>query len=236
MPVPEPRATTVPGDAADHPPARRLTISVRPETFERLQRAREEIGLALNVSQICDSAINGELDRQEKANWADVIARLRVESDRRRGAPFRLGYLEGESWARTKGSWAEICGYAELDEGDVRIDKGQWTSKDGRREWWIPRFVGAFTAPEQDYARWTPHQHGAPGFTYDDEEGAPECDASACDQYWRGWLSAVREVFAVVSGDLEPIAPQRPPAARPASREAEPTPGSGDIDPDDIPF
>ena len=73
----------------------RLNISIRPETKARLDDVRAETGSAINVSGVCDAAINSELDRLEKPGLVDVIARLRVENDRRRGAPYRLGHGRG---------------------------------------------------------------------------------------------------------------------------------------------
>lgn len=204
--------------------AARLNITVKPETKARLDAARYRTGSPINVSNVCDAAINAELDRLAKPGLADVIARLRVESDRRRGAPYRLGHLEGQSWARLKGSWAEICGYVQLDEGDVQIAESRWTTKDGKREWKIPGFAGRFRAPFQDYPKWTPQQHGAPGFAYEEEEGRPEDDMNLCDQYWRGWLAGVKDIYAGVSEELDPI-------DGPADLF-----GQGNIDPDDIPF
>ena len=43
---------------------------------------------------------------------ADVVARLRVESDLRRGKPYLWGHQEGGHWARDLATWAEICRYA----------------------------------------------------------------------------------------------------------------------------
>jgi hypothetical protein len=55
-------------------------------------------------------------------------------------------------------------------------------------------------------------------------------DPNLCDQYWRGWLAAVMEVFTTVSKELQPI-----PGVPPAAATVQP-PDSGDVDADDIPF
>ena len=87
-------------------PAQRLNVTVRPETFDRLQAARNKQGIEINVSQVADAAINAELERREKPGVADLVARLRVESDLRRGRPYSWGHPEGERWAREVASWA----------------------------------------------------------------------------------------------------------------------------------
>ena len=80
-------------------------------------------------------------------------------------------------------------------------------------------FAGKFIAPIEDYRQNQPRVWGAPPTT-------PRRDwiddANPCDQYWRGWLRGVRDLYDTASQELEPI---RPPA-----------PAPGDVDPDDIPF
>ncbi len=200
----------------------RLNITVKPETKSRLDEARNRRRVDINVSQVCDRAINAELDRAENPELSDLVARLSVESDRRRGVPYRLGHAEGSRWARETGSWAEVCMYGRMDEADVVLGDVTWTwTKDGERVTGQGLgFTGRFAAPEQDYARNTPRYWGAPCFV--DSDGDFEKRPHLCDQYWRGWLAGVRDVFAEVSTVLEPV--------------DEDVPASGDIDPDDIPF
>jgi len=209
--------------------AARLNITIKPETKSRLDEARTKKGIDINVSQVCDAAIAAELDRCERPGIAGLVARLRVESDRRRGAPYRDGHLEGEQWARDRASWAEICHFAQLTEDDVRLGDKKWVASDGSREWTRLGFLGAFVAPEQDYGFMRPpNQWGAPG--YQDAETGWTDDPHLCDQYWRGWLAAVSEVFAAVSKELPPI-----PGVAPATAPVQ-APDSRHVDPEDIPF
>jgi hypothetical protein len=230
----------------------RLNITVKQETKARLDEARNRKGIELNVSQLCDRAINSELDRCEKPGLAELVARLRIESDRRRGAPYRTGYQRGQDWARTKASWAEICHYAQLTEDDVQIGDVPWTWKGGRKHS-VSGFLGSFHVPVADYAVKRPRLsggavyvvQGAPSFTDEDDlfGSASEWDSDGarwvedvhlCDQHWRGWLAGVQAVFHEVTGELEPIRPAPPyPVAAEAIEDA---PDSGDVDPDDIPF
>src|SRR5216683_241563 len=120
-------------DSADRGRTQRLNITVKPETKARLDDARNKRHIEINVSQVCDRALNAELDRVDQGAIADAVSRLRVESDRRRGAPYRRGHLEGQAWARNKGSWAEICFYGSLEESAVMIEKMRWVSKSGRK-------------------------------------------------------------------------------------------------------
>jgi hypothetical protein len=194
--------------------------------------------MEINVSEVTDKAINAELDRLESQGVSDLLERLRIESDRRRGEPYRLGHREGSAWAKSKASWAEICYYAELNEGDVRIKKRRWTSKDGEREWWISGFTGAFRAPEQDYGKNSPNEGGAPTYS-DDKESF--IDDFRCDRYWRGWLAGVHEILSMARQELDPIA-GIPPAPAEFERErydVDPDdipPPPADVDPDEIPF
>jgi hypothetical protein len=221
-------------DTTDHR-AFRLNITVKPETKSRLDQARNRRGVEINVSQVCDRAINAELDRAENPALNDLVARLRVESDRRRGVPYRIGHAEGARWARETGSWAEVCMYGRMDESDVVLGDVTWTwTEDGERvRGQVLGFIGRFSAPEQDYARNTPRRWGAPCFVADD--GHYERQPHLCDQYWRGWLAGVREVFAEASTVLEPVTVQvpQPVADNPIGEDV---PASGDIDPDDILF
>jgi|SRR5580704_2092189 hypothetical protein len=230
----------------------RLNITVKPETKVRLDEARNKKGIELNVSQVCDRAINAELDRCEKPGLVDLLARLRIESDRRRGAPYRMGHQAGQAWARRKASWAEICHYAQLGEDDVRIGDIEWSWKDGRKHT-LSGFVGQFRIPDADYPLKRPQLRrgvvqvidGAPSFPDPDDlfgdtadwgsdGGRWVDDVNLCDQYWRGWLAGVQEVFHEVSPELEPIRPAPPyPVAAEAGEDAA---GLGNVDPDDIPF
>jgi hypothetical protein len=220
----------------------RLNVTVKPATYARLQEARNKKRVEINVSELTDRAINAELDRLEKPGVSDLVERLRIESDRRRGEPYRRGHQEGAGWAKSKASWAEICYYADLKESDVRIEKRKWTSHDGETEWWIPGFTGTFRAPEQDYGLNQPGERGAPA--YQSEEQGWIDNFPRCDQYWRGWLAGAHEIFMVVKEDLEPI-PGIPPEPAEFDREREANPddlppveehGVRDVDPDDIPF
>ena len=200
----------------------RLNITVKPETKARLDDDRNKKGIEINVSQVCDAAINSALDRAEKPGLSDLVARLRVESDRRRGIPFRLGHGEGTRWATEVGSWAEICRFAGLEEFDVQLGETKWkVTYDGESGTAAAlSFAGKFIAPIEDYRENKPSDWGAPAYRDSDETWID--DANQCDQYWRGWLRGVRDLYATASQELEPI---RPPA-----------PAAGDVDPDDIPF
>jgi hypothetical protein len=193
-------------DPAESARAFRLNITVKPETKSRLDEARNKKRIDLNISQICDRAINAELDRADQGEVAEILARLKVESDRRRGRPYRLGHEEGTRWARDVGSWAEICKFAAMVEADVRIGTRKWTwTTDGEeRVGEFPAFVGGFVVPHGDYGQMRPGNWGAPAFRMDDAWVRAELDV---DQYWRGWLRGVLDVFDLVGGRLEPIGP-----------------------------
>ena len=207
-----------------------MSFAIRPEVKDRLEGFRKAGG-SINVSRACNAAILTELERCEKPGLADVVARLRVESDRRRGAPYRDGHLEGQDWARSRGSWAEICFYAELTEADVLIENTTWTTEDKTRQWFVPTFKGRFLAPEADYPRESWDASGAPSYKGEDEDGDPVWvdDLNKCDQYWRGWLNGVQEVFSAVGEELARIPVVAPsPVVPPTLVEV--------LDPDDIPF
>jgi hypothetical protein len=206
-----------------------MSFAIRPEVKERLAEFRRKGG-TINVSAVCNIAIVAELERTENPGFTDLLARLRVESDRRRGAPYRAGHAEGEGWARTNGSWAEICFYAVLNESDVDIQDVTWVARDKSRSWQVPTFKGRFVPPIADYPLETYRDIGAPSYrTNDDPNGYGwVADKDKCDQYWRGWLAGTITVFDAVREAMEPIEPQ-PPLGVP-----KPTPI--DVDPDEIPF
>jgi hypothetical protein len=205
-----------------------MSFAIRPEVKERLADFRKKGG-AINVSAICNAAIVAELERADNPEFSDLVARLRLESDRRRGEPYRMGHQEGGRWSKTVGSWAEICFYADLIESDVLILDVTWSTKDKTREWQVPTFKGRFVAPEPDYPRATPHTVGAPNYAESEYANDWITDRDKCDQYWRGWLAGVQEVYRAVSSVLEPIKPLAPGAV------PKPTPVD-EVDPDDIPF
>jgi hypothetical protein len=181
-------------------------------TPRRGDRQRDRAG----ARQVADAAINAELDRREKPGIADLVTRLRVESDLRRGRPYTWGYPEGERWAREVASWAEICRFAMIcHEKDVQIEVGDIVS-DGWRGTG-PYFTGKFQSPE-DYDPLAP--------TYIDENGDQVDDPIKGAQYWRGWLAVVKAIFEMVRVELEPIPPPPKPIPPP------PPP----VDPNDIPF
>jgi hypothetical protein len=212
----------------------RLNITIKPETKVRLDEARNRRGVDMNVSQVCDRAINAELDRSERPGLADVLSRLRIESDRRRGVPYKLGHVEGTKWAREIGSWAEICDYARLGEDDVVLGDVTWRYKEGGKvSGTALGFLGSFAAPREDYPLNSPNRFGAPGFVDDDDRC--EIRPHLCDQYWRGWLAGVKEVFSAVSEDLQPIFPTTPASSDDVHEKLSPL-LAGEIDPDDIPF
>jgi hypothetical protein len=151
-------------------------VTVRAGTYDRLQEARNRKGIEINVSAVADAAINAELDRLERPGVADLVARLRVESDLRRGRPYSWGHLEGERWARDVASWAEICRFAiNFEERDIDVEVGNIISEgwNGRG----PYFNGKFQNPE-DYDRMAP--------TYLNRDGDQIDDPIMCAQYWRG--------------------------------------------------
>jgi hypothetical protein len=209
-----------------------MSFAIKPDLKERLAAFRRKGG-AINVSAICNAAIVAELDRAENPGFTDLVARLRVESDRRRGEPYRRGHALGASWATSRGSWAEICFYATLDESDVLIEVVTWVAKDKSKEWQVPTFKSRFVPPVADYPLETWNKFGAPSYPaqdIDESEAGWVSDRDKCDQYWRGWLAGVKQVYQAVSEVLDPIEPQ-PPIGVP-----KPSPVPVDVDPDDIPF
>jgi post-segregation antitoxin (ccd killing protein) len=203
----------------------RLNITVKPATYARLQEARTKRGLEINVSQVADAAINSELDRLDKPGIADVIARLRVESDLRRGEPYRQGHPEGVIWARKVASWAEICRYAlTFTERDVRVGEGDMVTNGYNHHGLY--FAGKFEAPG-DYGQ------APPGYVPKDGDEVSELDK--CEQFWRGWLAGVKEIFEAVKKDLAPIELEPEPESPAPDTELD-VAAVGDVDPDEIPF
>jgi hypothetical protein len=181
-----------------------MSFAIQPEVEERLAEFRKKGG-AINVGAVCNAAILVQLERLEKTGLADLTARLRVESDRRRGAPYRQGHLGGQQWAKQMASWAEICYYARFGEADVRIENVKCSNKG--RKWLVPTFKGLFVAPAGDYGRCTWDGRGAPAYVGEYQTGKATwvTDLELCDQYWRGWLAGVLEVWGEVSEELQPI-------------------------------
>jgi len=193
-----PPVNTEPADR--HGPVQRLNVSVRSETYDRLRAARNMKGVEINVSAVADAAINAELDRLEKPGVADLVARLRVESDLRRGRPYSWGHVEGERWAREVASWAEICNFAmNYEERDVRIEVRPYEVEGFSGAG--PFFLDRFEAPK-DYDPIAP--------TYVDEYERQVDDPNMGEQYWRGWLAGVKGIFEKVKEELEPILPPPP--------------------------
>src|SRR5258708_2200028 len=86
-----------------------MSFALRGDLKERLNRFRTDGG-TINVSGICNDAIEHELDRL--GSGGAVAQRLRVESTDRRGPSWTMGYRVGRKWAEEVASWLEITAYA----------------------------------------------------------------------------------------------------------------------------
>jgi hypothetical protein len=116
----------------------------------------------------------------------------------------------------------------------VRIENVRWATKSGARTWDVPTFKGDLAAPEADYGRSTWNNlDAAPAYATDESDWNGnvtwEHDLTKLDQYWRGWLAGLQDVFAAVNEHLPAIAPQRPESQ---VSEMEPP----EVDSDEIPF
>jgi len=200
-----------------------MSFALRGDLKDRLTRFRAEGG-NINVSGICNDAIERELDRIESGNV--VVQRLRVELTERRGPSWTMGYQAGRKWAEEVASWLEITGYAtQYTDADVKVERfdesgfGMWVD-----------FRGPFRAPVRDYGTDEPQQSsGAPSFraSADDADPKWEYQTWELEAYWRAWLQAVREVYGENKAHLPSVIERLP--AQEASRPR-------DVDPDEIPF
>lgn len=198
-----------------------MSFALRADLRERLTKFRDEGG-TINVSGICNEAIERELDRIQSGNA--VVQRLRVELTERRGPSWTAGYQTGRKWAEETASWLEITEYATRY---TSRDVGVKVAFEGEPEMYY-EFRGRFLAPERDYGRDHPGGDGAPGFTYtaDDGELKWQWNVAETVTYWRGWLAAVHEVYDDLKDQLQSVVDQLPPEpSRPQ-----------DVDPDEIPF
>lgn len=190
----EPGSPTEVAAGLDSNRAVRVSLTLKPETRQRLDQAKLEQGIEMNLSAIADAAINRELDeRLTNPVMAKVVERLRASRDRRRGAPFQAGYKEGRRWVQEDASWMEVCRYGLLAEEDVKVMamESHGSFSDGS-------FEGRFRVAPSDYP-------SAPAFPYwDDLDGAVELERRpwVCAEYWRGWVVAVGDLFDVLKDEL----------------------------------
>lgn len=201
-----------------------MSFALRAELKDRLNRFRLEGG-SINVSGICNDAIERELGRMESGNA--VVQRLRVELTERRGPSWTMGYHAGRKWAEEIASWLEITAYAtRYTDRDVKVEV---VNEDDPDMYVV--FRHAFRAPERDYGRDIPSQVGAPSFKYNNEDGETrwEYKTYELEAYWRAWLRAVREVYDENKSNLPSVVDQVP-ADMPDPDAPQ------DVDPDDIPF
>ncbi len=201
-----------------------MSFALRADLKERLNKFRTEGG-TINVSGICNEAIERELDRIQSGNA--VVQRLRVELTERRGPSWTLGYQAGRKWAEELASWLEITafatGYAEQDVDVVVINEQGFDS-------WV-QFMGSFRAPERDYGSDAPNDRGAPAFMRPTDDSGPTWEYRKWEMvsFWRAWLNAVREVYDQNKDRLPSVVDRVPPVEIPQ-------PASPSVDPDDIPF
>jgi hypothetical protein len=197
-----------------------MSFALRADLRDRIVRFRKE-GSSINVSAICNEAIERALDRLESGNA--VVQRLRVELTERHGPSWTMGFQAGRKWAEEVASWLEITRYATqyTDPAEVQVVV---VDMEGMDTW--AEFRGPFRAPERDYGRDDPHQPGAPSFKLSEGEAGPKWEYRIweLESYWRAWLQAVREVYAENQAELPSVIDWLPAPATPA------------IDPDEIPF
>jgi len=201
-----------------------MSFALRADLKERLNKFRADGG-SINVSGLCNEAIERELDRIQSGNV--LVQRLRVELTERRGPSWTLGYQAGRKWAEELASWLEITafatGYTEQDV-DVIVMNEQ-----GFNSW--AQFMGSFRAPERDYGSDAPNDRGAPAFTRTTDDSGPTWEYRKWEMasFWRAWLNAVREVYDQNKDKLPSVVDRVPPVEIPQ-------PASPAEDPDDIPF
>jgi len=197
-----------------------MSFALRADLKDRLNKFRSEGG-TINVSSICNDAIERELERIQTGNA--LVQRLRVELTERRGPSWTTGYHEGRRWAEDVASWLEITEYStRYTSRDIRVKVYNEESE----EHMFLDFVGRFRAPERDYRRDAAGEAGAPGFQYTSDNGERRWQFKKfeVEAYWRAWLAAIQEVYQ----NIEPILPS-------VVDELPPEPPR-DVDPDDIPF
>jgi hypothetical protein len=202
-----------------------MSFALRADLKERLSRFRADGG-NINVSGICNEAIERELGRIESGNA--VVRRLLVELTERRGPSWTLGYQAGRKWAEETASWLEITEWAtRYRNHDVKVGQHEEdfaTLPEGPGVWLT--FEGRFHAPERDYGRDTVQQAAAPCFALPTPEPNGrmwETRLYEVEAYWRAWLTAVREVYEQNKDHLPSVIDEL---------ALEPTP----VDPDEIPF
>jgi hypothetical protein len=196
-----------------------MSFALRWDLKERLTKFRGEGG-TINVSGICNDAIERELDRQETGNA--VVQRLLVELTDRRGPSWTLGYQRGKKWAEETASWLEITEFAtRYTSRDIAVK----ALYEGEPEMYYV-FAGRFRSPERDYGHDAPGGNGAPGFTYTADNGEIkwQWNTAETESHWRGWLTAVREVYEESKTSLPSVIDELAP--EPAR----------DVDSDEIPF
>jgi hypothetical protein len=204
-----------------------MSFALRADLKERLNKFRTDGG-TINVSGICNEAIERELDRIQSGNA--VVQRLRVELTERRGPSWTAGYQTGRKWAEEIASWLEITEYAT-----------RYTSRDIKVKLYLEEspeefvaFMGRFRAPERDYGRDTRGgAPAAPSFVKGrNTDGGPlwEYIPSELETFWRGWLLAVQEIYSELKDQLPSVEEELP-------TEQIPLPDGGrQVDPDEIPF
>jgi hypothetical protein len=200
-----------------------MSFALRGDLKERLGRFREQGG-TINVSGIANEAIERELDRLESGN--SVVQRLRVELTERRGPSWTMGFQAGRKWAEDVASWLEITEYAvRYAVSDVKVQAFYGDDP----EMYVA-FSGSFSAPERDYGRDMPGEHGAPSFkfTTDDGQLRHEYRTYELEAYWRAWLQAVKLLYVENEAKLPSVIDQL--------SAVEATEQPRDVDPDDIPF
>ncbi len=202
-----------------------MSFALRGDLKERLNRFRTDGG-TINVSGICNDAIEHQLDRL--GSGGAVAQRLRVELTDRRGPSWTMGYRVGRKWAEEVASWLEITAYATtyLDR-EVKVQKFY----NDAPEMYVA-FYGRFRAPERDYGLDSPRENGAPSFTYTADGGTPQWEYNTyeLETYWRAWLEAVREVYNENKDNLPSVIDQVAPPQIPDPDSPR------EVNPDEIPF
>jgi DNA-binding CsgD family transcriptional regulator len=164
--------------AIDQDRKENLTVSISGRLLRDVRRYKGQIA----ISEVVEEALAAKVEEVRDPEKAQILRRLRVERDERRGPDFQRGFQEGQRWAKATASWAEIQDYVKFSLKDVVYEWGVDTNG----------FAGSFSAPADDY----------PDPYFRDENDVPVTNAPEVTRYWRGWLSGVRSIYNLVKDEL----------------------------------
>jgi len=157
-----------------------LTVSISGRLLHDVRQYKGQIA----ISQVVEEALAAKVEEVRNPEKAQILRRLRLERDERRGPDYQSGFEEGQRWAKATASWADIKQYVTFNSKDVVFE-----SADG--------FVGTFRFPTDDYQ--DPY--------FRDENDEPVTTAPEVTCYWRGWVAGVHSIYNLVKDELLSTSP-----------------------------